>query len=213
MEPDSMDEMVVISAVILAAGASHRMGKPKMLLPWGNTVVIQKVVSILLDSGGYRPVIVTGRSAENIKRVIQEPTVIWAHNPDFKTTEMLISLQIGLRYLPEIASAFLVVLGDQPQIEANLIRNIITEFNIHRRAIIIPSYQFRRGHPWLVRTDLAPELLALPEDATMRDFLNAHTDSIDYLNVDTASVLLDLDTPEDYEQQKPPHTNEKKDVR
>ena len=205
------NESDVISAVILAAGASRRMGQPKMLLPWGNTVIIQKVVSTLLSSGVTQPVMVTGRSAENIKQVIPTDSIIWAHNPDYENTEMLQSLKIGLKVLPENASAFLIVLGDQPQIEVSIITQIIAAFKTNHAAITIPSYQFRRGHPWLVSREMLPELLALPADATLRQFLNAHADAIAYLNVDTPSVLMDLDTPADYEKQKPPGTSEKPD--
>lgn len=204
-----MHKPAVISAVILAAGASRRMGQPKMLLPWGNTVVIQKVVSTLLESGISQPVIVTGRSAEEIKQVVQDDAIIWAYNPEFETTEMLQSLQIGLRCLPETSSAFLIVLGDQPQIEPEIIRQIISAFNTHHQSIIIPSYQFRRGHPWLVSRDLLPELLLLPEGSTLRQFLNAHTESIAYLNVSSSSVLMDLDLPSDYDQLKPQGTVKK----
>jgi len=196
----------VISAIILAAGASRRMGQPKMLLPWGNMVVIEKVVLTLLEGGISRPVIVTGRSDEEIRKIFKASPVIWAHNPEFETTEMLQSLQIGLRRLPENASAFLIVLGDQPQIESVVIRQLITEFIANRQKIIIPSYRFRRGHPWLVSIQLLPDLLALPEDATLRHFLNTHTELISYLNVDSSSVLMDLDTPAEYEQQKPTST-------
>ena len=198
----------IVSAVILAAGASRRMGKQKMLLPWGDSMVIQKVVSTLVDSGIISPVIVTGRSADEIRDAISYDHVIWAHNPDFETTEMLQSLQIGLRYIPESASAFLIALGDQPQIESTIIRQIVDEFTIHHESIVIPSYQYRRGHPWLVSRHLIPELMALPQDATLRQFLNLHSDSITYLNVDSASVLMDLDTPAEYEKQKPGGTNE-----
>ncbi len=204
--PDMISEPAMISAVVLAAGASRRMGQPKMLLPWGNTVVIQKVVSTVLDGGVSLPVIVTGRSAEELKRAIRSQPVIWVHNPDYETTEMLQSLQMGLRSLPEGATAFLIVLGDQPQIETGVIRQITAEFETHHPAIIIPSYQFRRGHPWLVSRDLLPELLEMPEGATLRQFLNAHSGTITYLNVENPAVLMDLDTPADYERQKPPDT-------
>jgi molybdenum cofactor cytidylyltransferase len=61
----------------------------------------------------------------------------------------------------------------------------------------------RRGHPWLVDRALWPELLALQSPYTLRDFLTAHAGEIRYLDVDTDSILQDLDTPEDYTQQKP----------
>lgn len=196
----------IVSAIILAAGASRRMGLPKMLLPWGKTVVIEKVVFTLLEGGISQPVIVTGRSAEAIRKILAASPIIWAHNPEFETTEMLQSLRIGLRSLPESTSAFMIVLGDQPQIESEVVRQLIAEYKTNRQKIIIPSYNFRRGHPWLVSRQLLSDLLALPEDATLRQFLNTHKESISYLNVDSPSVLMDLDTPAEYEQQKPAGT-------
>ncbi len=67
------------------------------------------------------------------------------------------------------------------------------------KAIIIPSYQLKRGHPILIDRALWPEVLALPETATLRDFVRAHEAQICYVVVETDSVLKDLDTPEDYE--------------
>ena len=193
----------MISAVVLAAGASRRMGKPKMLLPWGSTSVIARVVDILIESGVKFPVVVTGRTSQEVKDCLSGRPVGWAHNPDYENSEMLQSLQIGIPLLPEMAGAFLVVLGDQPQIERIVVKQLIQEYRRRNSVLIIPSYQYRRGHPWLVRRDLWPELLSLPAHASLRVFLNAHASDIVYLNVESPSVLMDLDTPEDYARQKP----------
>jgi molybdenum cofactor cytidylyltransferase len=199
----NQSEPPTLSAVVLAAGASRRMGQPKMLLPWGDSTVIGKVIDTLLAGEIHRPIVVTGRSAQEVRLCLSGRPVGWAHNPEFERSEMLQSLQIGIPFLPTTAAAFLVVLGDQPQIESEIVRQLVDEFWKNKPALIIPSYQFKRGHPWMVRRDLWLELLSLPVQASLRDFLNAHSQDIYYLNVQTPSVLMDLDTPEDYACQKP----------
>jgi molybdenum cofactor cytidylyltransferase len=197
----------VISAVILAAGASRRMGQPKMLLPWGATNVIGQVVTTLLASGVRSPVIVTGRSFQEVRNSLVGLPVGFVHNPEFESTEMLQSLQMGIPCLPKEAEACLVVLGDQPQIKGEVIAQVCQTFQAQAAPLIIPSYQFKRGHPWLAHKDLWPELLAMPATATLRQFLNRHSAEIFYLNVDTSSVLMDLDTPEEYTRQRPEPKN------
>jgi molybdenum cofactor cytidylyltransferase len=192
-----------ISAVVLAAGASRRMGQPKMLLPWGATTVIGKVLETILDGGIRQPVVVTGRAEAEVHQALKAFQVRWVHNPEYEHTEMLQSLQLGLAALPEDAEAFLVVLGDQPQIETRVVEQVIDTYLQKGPAILIPSYQMRRGHPWLVRRDLWQSLSSLAADANLRQFLNLHKDQIEYLNVDSTSVLMDLDTPEEYQKQRP----------
>jgi molybdenum cofactor cytidylyltransferase len=202
-EPVPTHSDAVISAVILAAGASRRMGQPKMLLPWGATNVIAQVVGTVLASGVISPVIVTGRSFQEVRNSLRGLPVRFTHNPEFESTEMLQSLQMGIPCLPGEAEACLVVLGDQPQIEGKVIAQVCQTFHAQATSLIIPSYQFKRGHPWLVQKNLWPELLAMPATATLRQFLNQHAAEIFYLNVESSSVLMDLDTPEEYTRQRP----------
>ena len=162
---------------------------------------------------GYVRLGVPGRSSEGIRKILQSNPVIFAHNPNYETTEMLQSLQIGLHHLPESAAAFLIVLGDQPQVDSIVIRQITADFIANHQSIIIPSYRYRRGHPWLVSVEWLTELLSLPVNATLRNFLDKHKDVISYLNVDNSSVLMDLDTPDEYNQQKPQGTKEDPDGR
>lgn len=194
---------VLVTAVVLAAGASRRMGIPKMLLPWGRVTVIEKVVATLLASSVFEPVIVTGRCADQIATVLKDYPVRIAHNPLYESTEMLDSLKIGLKMVPTEADACLIVLGDQPQIEQYSINSLLAEYNRTRSLLIIPSYQHRRGHPWLVDKDFWPELLQLPASSNLRDFLDRHPVDIHYLDMNTPSILADLDTPEDYAREKP----------
>ncbi len=179
------------------------MGQPKMILPWGESTVIGTVVSSLLLTDVHPIVVVTGAAEMLVKLALTSYPVRFVHNPAYISGEMLSSLQRGLRCLPAACVAVLVVLGDQPQIEVETLRLLLTAHMNSSAGIIVPSYQRRRGHPWLVRGDFWQEILALSAPATLRDFLNAHDREIEYLAVDSASVLLDLDTPQDYEQQRP----------
>jgi molybdenum cofactor cytidylyltransferase len=69
--------------------------------------------------------------------------------------------------------------------------------------LIVPSYQKHRGHPWLIDCSLWGEVLALKPPENLRDFLRAKTEQIHYLEVDSPSILQDLDTPEDYQRFRP----------
>jgi molybdenum cofactor cytidylyltransferase len=100
--------------------------------------------------------------------------------------------------------ATLIALGDQPQARPESVRQILEAFGRSRSALILPSYERRRGHPWLVRSELWPDLLAMQPPATARDFLYRHSDEIEYVAVDSPTILQDVDTPADYEREKPP---------
>ncbi len=203
-----MSPEIKIGAVILAAGSSRRMGRPKLLLPWGDTTVIGQVAKVICAAGVAETVIVTGRMSEAVRAATVADGVRWVHNPAYEQTEMLHSLQIGLREISNTQDACLIVLGDQPQIELNVVTQVLQSYRENPCPILIPSYQLRRGHPWLVHCKLWDELLALPADASLRIFLNRHVDEICYLNVTTPSVLMDLDTPEDYLHSKPANSPE-----
>ncbi len=192
-----------IAAVVLAAGLSTRMGSPKMALPWGKSTIIGQVVGVLLQAGVAEIVVVTGGARQQVQEALQGQAVRIVFNPGYADGEMLRSLQVGLQALPEDVEAALVVLGDQPQIEAGVVRAVATARPTGAGRLVIPSFHMKRGHPWRLPRALWEEVLALRPPHTLRDLLNRHTAAIDYLEVDTPSILQDLDTPEQYRQQKP----------
>lgn len=189
----------MIGAVVLAAGLSKRMGRPKMTLPWGSTTVIGQVSDVLLTAGVDDIIVVTGGAHAEVESALAGVPVRAVFNPDFANGEMITTLQIGLKKLSSGVEAALVVLGDQPQIKSSVVKSAITAFKIGGHALVVPSYQKRRGHPWLAARKLWNILLALKTPTTMRTFLNRHESDIYYVNVDTPSILQDLDTPEDYQ--------------
>ena len=198
-----MEPVKDVGAVVLAAGQSVRMGQPKMLLEWGKTTVVGKVVQSLLDSGISQIVVVTGGVRAGVEQALAEKKVECVYNPQYANGEMLNSLRVGVRALPDTCQAFLLVLGDQPQMETRVVKQVIEDYQANQNALIVPSYQMRRGHPWLVDRELWPALLDMPSDATMRDFIQIHSSEIHYIEVDSPSVLKDVDTVEDYLRDRP----------
>ena len=193
----------MIAALVLAAGQSLRMGQAKMTLPWGQTTVIGKVVGTLLEGGISDLLIVTGGNQAALKKTLGLYPIEFVFNPDFANGEMISSVQVGLRHLYGRSEAALISLGDQPQIENSVVKAVIEEYLSHKSKIVVPSYQMRRGHPWLIARSLWDEILALNPANTLRDYLNSHQDFISYVSLDTPSILQDLDTPDDYKQFNP----------
>ena len=190
----------MITAVILAAGESKRMGQPKMLLPWGKGTVISHVIAVFRDAGVEDILVVTGGGREQVEGAISHLDVKTIYNDNFSQGEMLSSIQCSIGALTHQTQAMLIGLGDQPQVQARSVRMACDAFIETKSNIVVPSFKMRRGHPWLVARPLWGELLKL--QSSPRDFLNAHPESIQYVNVDDPGVLADLDTPEDYQRWK-----------
>lgn len=193
----------MISAIILAAGQSKRMGQPKMVLPWRNSTVIEHVVNVFLMAGIEDILVVTGGARKELEKAIERFPVRKIYNRDYGSGEMLSSLQCGLRAVSARAQAVLVGLGDQPQIQEGSIRLICDAYLRSKSGLIVPSYHMKRGHPWLVTRSLWDEILDLNPPETLRNFLNSHSDQIHYLSMETPTILADLDTPEDYQKSHP----------
>ena len=192
----------MITAIILAAGQSKRMGQPKMLLPWGKTSVLGKVITTFRDAGVEEVIVVTGGNREHIEALV-DVSARTIFNPDFAKEEMLSSIQTGLSGLKQGTEAILIALGDQPQVQEGCVRQITGAFQESRASIVVPSFKMKRGHPWLVAKSLWDEILQMHSPESMRDFLNRHSEEIRYVEVGNNSILQDLDTLEDYLKSRP----------
>ena len=193
----------MIAALILAAGQSRRMGQPKMLLPWGDLTVIEHVVVTFLNAGVEEIVVITGGAREQVEKAIVQYPVKGIYNKNYADGEMLSSLQCGLRAMSHQAQAALIGLGDQPQVQERSVRSVCEAYQEKKPRLVVPSFQMRRGHPWLVARPLWDELLQMKSPASPRDFLNRHASEIHYVETDTPSILADLDTPDDYQKSHP----------
>ena len=186
-----------ISAIILAAGKSVRMGQQKMLMPWGNTTVLGKVIETL-QAAEVEDIILVSNSTTALQITDYKLPITINNNG-----EMLESIQLGLQAQKPSVEATLICLGDQPQVEERSVRSVCNIFHENKSSIVVPSYQMWRGHPWLIARGLWGEVLEMRAPESMRDFLNAHKDDIFYVELDTPSILMDLDTPADYLKYKP----------
>jgi molybdenum cofactor cytidylyltransferase len=193
----------LITAIVLAAGLSRRMGTPKMTLPWGGTSVLGHVLGMLQSAGIEDTMVVTGAARAEIEAIARNAGARSVHNDDYAAGEMLSSLQVGLLAARRAAEAALVVLGDQPSIQESVVRGIVEVHQASGASLVVPSFQRRRGHPWLMARAWWEEVLAMRPPQSLRDFLNIHAEEIRYLETDSPSVLQDLDTPEDYRKSKP----------
>ena len=197
-----------VAAVVLAAGRSTRMGRAKQLLPWGATTVLGEVIARLRQTAVSDIVVVTGAERGAVEAVAAsaaagDPRVRGVFNPEFAAGEMAVSLQAGLRALPEDRLGALVVLGDQPWLEPGVVAAVLQRWRETQAPALAPFFGGQRGHPLLFDRGLWPAILALPADANPRAALRA-VDDLVRVSVDTASILRDLDTPADYAAAAPP---------
>ena len=198
---DTIQHLKKIGAIVLAAGKSTRMGQNKLMLPWHDTTIIGQVCNVLISSGIDPVVVVTGEFRRELEQTLSGQPVIPVYNEEYERGEMISSVKKGILSLPASLDGALIVLGDQPQIEGEVVTKLAECYFRTAAAIVFPSYQMKRGHPWFVRRDFWPEILDLKENQTLRDFLALHQSEIYYLPVNRNSVLADIDTPEDYKSQ------------
>lgn len=190
----------MIGAIVLAAGLSTRMGQPKQIMRWGGTVIVRRVVDVLAEGGVDEIVAVTGGARLEVEAALLDSAARCVFNPDFANGDMMRSLQVGLAALSPSAEAALVALGDQPQIEAGVVRMVAKQWRAARADIVAPSFNLRRGHPVLFGRSIWAALAAAAATSP-RDFLQTHAERIVYVDVHTDSILRDVDTPEDYERE------------
>ncbi len=192
-----------VGAIVLAAGMSTRMGEAKVLLPWGERrTIIEHIIEQLILARISQITVVTGHEAKNVCQAVARYDVNIAHNTEYRKGEMLSSLKAGLQAMPPHISAALVVLGDQPRLQPKVISQILAAYAEGAGDIVAPSYQMRRGHPILIDRRYWAEILALPDGGAPRDVIDQHKDRITYVTVDTDSVIRDVDTPHDYQQER-----------
>lgn len=182
------------------------MGHPKPILPWGHTTVLGHVVATCAAAGLEDILIVTGGARLQVEELVallsKSYPVRGIHNPGYAEGGMTSSIQTGLAALGTEVQAALIGLGDQPQVREETIGRIVTAFIQTGSPLIFPSFQGRRGHPWLVARQLWPDIQAIPITTTPRQFFKTYTGQIAYVTADE-SILQDLDTPGEYYRQRP----------
>lgn len=192
-----------ITAIVLAAGASRRMGRPKQLLPWGDATVLGQTLRNLQQSLVENVIVVTGYAAEAVKAIATEYGAQVMHNDDYDEGEMLSSLQTAVAALPDTCDAILVVLADQPLIGPQVFDKLLQAYTAGEGDLLAPVYEGRRGNPVLFGRRYFKGLLELPHGAAPRDLLRQYGHRLRLIEVGTEAVLQDLDRPEEYERLRP----------
>jgi molybdenum cofactor cytidylyltransferase len=196
--PDIMQPM--LSAILLAAGESKRMGKPKQLMPLGQSTMLEQAIDNLLNSAVDEIIVVLGHRAEEITKTIAAKPVKIIVNPNYRQG-MSTSIIAGLILVDPQAQAVMLALGDQPLVNSQTINRLIDEFHNHDKGIAVPTYQGRRGHPIIFAIKYKPKLLKLKGDIGGREIIKQHPDDILEVAVDSESVITDIDTRDDYQSQ------------
>ncbi len=189
-------------AIILGAGASSRMGQPKLLLPWGTTSIVGHLLSVWRSVGASRLAVVCAPPPHPLHTELdrlgfsRKDRII---NPS-PENGMFSSIQIAALWSgwDSSLSHFAFALGDQPQIPATMIKSLLDQASLNPEAICQPSFRGRPKHPVIMPRAALLEL-ANTTQPTFRDFLANTRVPPSLMNVDDHLVTIDMDSPNDYE--------------
>jgi molybdenum cofactor cytidylyltransferase len=186
-----------VAGIILAAGESKRLGRPKQLLDICDEPMIRWVTRIALAADLDSVTLVLGSAADRIQPLLAKLDVAVVKNPDFASGQAS-SMRAGLAAIPPEARAALFLLGDQPTIDAGMIDKVVSAY----RASSAPIVQSRFaggaiGHPVLFDCSLFPELMAVGGDVGGRTVAQAHAELVHYVDFDCEQPP-DIDTEADY---------------
>jgi molybdenum cofactor cytidylyltransferase len=188
-----------IHGIVLAAGASTRMGKPKPLLEADGTTFLERAIKLLRTAGCTYVVAVVNDSDDWIARVADSSGAAVVIN-DRADSEQIDSLQLAIANLPDGYDAVVVLPVDFPRVKQETVNALLQQFSRKPAAVLSPAHKGRAGHPVIFSRDVVTELLRpdLPDGA--RSVIERHTRDAQTLEVDDAGVLIDIDTPADYQQ-------------
>ncbi len=190
----------MISAILLGAGHSKRMGVDKLSLPWGRRTVLEHCLETLLGSDVRECIVVLGIRNERLKSLFQGQKVKVVINP-YSNRGMSTSIQIGLQTADPRCHGILIALGDQPFLKKRTVNVLIRAFDQGKEGIIVPSYLGRSGHPVIFHRKYKRELLKLKGDVGGRPVIERHPEDVRVVPVKSVGVVRDLDTWQDYENQ------------
>jgi molybdenum cofactor cytidylyltransferase len=185
----------MISAIVLAAGGSVRMGTPKPLVPINGRALLDYVLQAVRSSQVDDVVVVLGHEADRVRRAVSLDGARAIVN-DAYGEGMSTSIRAGVRAADPESDAFLIVLGDQPFVASKTLDDLIAGRQKSRAKILIPTYQGHRGNPVLLDRSLSSEMQDITGDQGCRALFDRHLDGILEVPVDDPGILVDLDTLE-----------------
>jgi molybdenum cofactor cytidylyltransferase len=188
----------MIAVIVLAAGASTRMGRQKLTLPLADgrplvRAAVEQVLAADLDD----VVVVLGREAEAVASALRGLPIRTVVNPRYAEGQST-SLRAGLDALAQDTEAAVVALGDQPLPDPRLLRQLVEAFRASGRPIVAPLYRDGRGNPVLFASSVFDELRRVEGDRGGRPVVARDAERVAEVPVD-APMPADIDTPDDYE--------------
>ena len=190
--------MVSVAGLILAAGKSERMGRPKLMLDFYGKTFLEHIYEEAIHSALTEVKIVLGHEAEQVQSQFPNLEGKWIVNPAYERGQ-LSSIQCGLTSLRKSSlEGVMLLLIDHPFVNRMLINRLIESFGKNRCPIAVPSYGHRRGHPVIFSQALFDELSTASLDRGAVDVVRRYEKEIFHVEVGNPGVLIDIDTPEDY---------------
>jgi molybdenum cofactor cytidylyltransferase len=187
----------MLSAILLAAGRSERMGRLKQLMPFGESTILEQALDNLLGAKIDEVIVVVGHEAEEITKAIATKPVKIMFNPNYQEG-MSASIIAGLILVDPKAEAVMLALGDQPLVDSQTINHLIDGFQKQDKGIALPTYKGKRGHPVILAIKYKAELLELKGDVGARELIKNHPQDVLEVAVDNEGVIADIDTEKDY---------------
>jgi molybdenum cofactor cytidylyltransferase len=187
--------MANLSTVILAAGASRRLGYSKLMLRIDGEAAVRKTVGLFLKADAGEVIVVTGFEKGTVERVLEGLPVKFAHNP-CHDSGMSASVRAALPLI-EDSDLALFHLGDKPFVSVDAIHHVIRAFNQGTRHIVVPVYHGTPGHPVLIDLGVYRDAMDRVEGENgLKSLLTRYTDDVLFLESEEGTIL-DVDTEED----------------
>ena len=191
-----------VFAVIPAAGRSRRMGEPKLLLELGERTVIRRLLDVLNVPSIVARVVVVRADDESLAREVANcgATLVQPEiaPPDMRDSVAVAVCEIAARYKPAPDSGWMLVPADHPVLDRGVVEQLLDHWQCCQASILVPRFGNRRGHPTILRWRLAEEIECIPANCGVNWLLDKYQDDVEELPLDSPSIVLDLDTPEDY---------------
>jgi molybdenum cofactor cytidylyltransferase len=187
-----------VSAIILAAGRSQRMGAFKPLLPFGPTTVVESCIDNLRRGGVENVVVVVGAGvrAEELKAHLLDSDVSFAINPD-PESEMSASIACAVRVLSKEIRAVIINPVDHAAVPGEVVAALLYEWQ-QGAQLVKPTWNERGGHPVLIDLEFRDELLDLDPNDGLKGLLSKHRDQVKRIPVNSNYIARDMDTWDDY---------------
>jgi len=193
----------MISAVILAAGESRRMGiQNKLLLRLGGEALLIKLVKAVCASDVTQILVVIGHEANQIRMELNDLPLSFVYNSNFREG-MTTSIKLGIKASSQNSDGFLICLADMPYINTSEINMLIHAFDQNHikgeKLIVIPVFRGKRGNPILFSSEFRNDILGHKKESGCKEVIKHNSESVMEISMDNDNILLDVDNQEDFQ--------------